>query len=99
MSAIYDRDYFIAKFEAIPEEKWCCGQSNGPAGTHCALGWCDVETPDETGPEWSGLITLCLHGDLLIELVNDGGCERYDQPTPKARVLAALRDLPVEASA
>lgn len=53
----YTPQYFIDKFEAIPEENWC------------------------------------------ISSVNDGLDERYQQPTPKQRILAALRDIQKEQEA
>lgn len=30
--------FFIKKFEAIPEEQWCCGKITDSQGKHCALG-------------------------------------------------------------
>lgn len=41
MDTIYNVDYFIKKFEAIPEEKWCTGSwKNGESC--CANGHCGV---------------------------------------------------------
>lgn len=41
----YDVDYFIEKFEAIPEEKWIKGGTYDFAGTgnHCVLGHCGIK--------------------------------------------------------
>lgn len=43
---IYNVDYFINKFEAIPEEKWCTGDFNlidiNGNITYCANGLCGV---------------------------------------------------------
>lgn len=36
----YDVDYFINKFEAIPEEMWCVGLWVDSEGRKCALGHC-----------------------------------------------------------
>lgn len=39
----YDVDYFIAKFEEIPEELWCVYSQSESVGNkiqHCAYGWC-----------------------------------------------------------
>jgi hypothetical protein len=93
MSApIYDAAYFIAKFEAIPDGQWCTRHySDGER--HCALGHCGERdaTLCETG-ESKALSDLLLH---VIE-INDATCFCPDKyaviPTPKARVLAALRD-------
>lgn len=72
---------FIAFFEAIPEERWCVG-TDAPNGVTCALGHCP-------GFTWMTL------GNLLCndtEAINDGLHPAYQQPTPRARILAALRD-------
>ena len=39
---VYDVDYFIAKFEAIPASKWCISAYERD-GKHCALGHCGVK--------------------------------------------------------
>jgi hypothetical protein len=94
---IYDAAYFIAKFEAIPDEQWCTRRYSDLDGGHCALGHC--------GARGATLQTLCETGesralsDLLLHIVeiNDAAVfcpDKYAKlPTPKARVLAALRDL------
>lgn len=39
----YDVEYFVAKFEAIPEDKWATGiLFNQIDGTKCVLGHCGV---------------------------------------------------------
>lgn len=85
----YDVDYFIDKFERIPEELWLVGDfKNG--NRFCAVGLC--------GENW-GIITQesqALRRVLNTESVaslNDGKDPRYQQPTPKQRILAALRDI------
>lgn len=88
MSTTYDKAYFIAKFSAIPDERWCVGLQ-GPNNTACAYDHCrrfGVE-PDE-------LRTLLDRISARASYVNDGLDSRYPQPTPKARILAALADLP-----
>ena len=86
----FDGAYFIAKFGAIPDERWIEGELSAPMDRHCALGFTMV------GGNWSDESTaLCrLFGYDQVSLINDGQDLRYKQPTPKARVLAALRDLP-----
>jgi|SRR6185369_2141332 len=43
----YDIDYFIRKFEAIPEEKWIEGAQIDQQGNSCALGWCMTDQKRE----------------------------------------------------
>lgn len=49
---IYDVDYFINKFEAIPDDKWCTGQltsgrvdpiTQEESILHCAFGHCGLK--------------------------------------------------------
>lgn len=92
----YDVDYFIAKFEAIPEELWCTEVLTKGA-QRCALGWCGAYYPDEDDDdeENDGTTEESLALMSLIPMVgdiNDGLINRYQQPTPKQRILAALRD-------
>lgn len=108
MKMVYDKHYFIRKFSAIPDELWrddgfmgnC--KYNGPC---CVLGHC--YTPPEND-EIIALIELfprpssnTFSSDPLtwlfmlpIAAINDGHHLRYQQSTPKARILAALYDLP-----
>jgi hypothetical protein len=89
----YDVDYFIKKFEAIPEVNWTTGVFNDGCGRFCALGHCG-ETFGRTSQEAFALRDL-LDFELneSITRINDGNCPEYDQPTPRARILAALRDI------
>ena len=36
----YSPEYFINKFENIPDYQWCIGMTKDPFGRHCALGHC-----------------------------------------------------------
>jgi len=93
MSTQYTREYFIAKFEAIPEEKWLAGTFKD-GDCCCALGHCGATEQGET-PESRALGTIFWRGaKTSVVSINDGEWSRYLQPTPKQRVLAALRDLP-----
>lgn len=88
----YDKAYFIAKFEAIPDEQWCVGVSYDKQERRCASGHCSV-----LGGEFNALNRLFPtvgFRKILPAVINDGEDPRYQQPTPKARILAALRDLP-----
>ncbi len=100
----YNKAYFIAKFEAIPDERWCEGTLRGyKADDHCALGHCTHDLdPGRITPEAQALEDLMrslgvanLNGRIWITgLINDRECCSYRQATPKARILAALADLP-----
>lgn len=94
----YDKAYFIAKFEAIPEGMWRTG-SYGEGLSHCALGHCGVWSRET--PEADALVRLFEpehdmigHASSVAASINDGQDNRYQQPTPKQRILAALHDLP-----
>lgn len=89
----YDAEYFIEKFEAIPEEKW---RSDGFYGssdseTFCAMGHCGVRDDGEwPGGDADALIDLFLANTIAVVEINDGGDQNFPQPTPKQRILAAL---------
>lgn len=99
----YNAAHFIAKFEAIPDEKWCTQEYyNGNAS--CALGHCGI-IRDENGDHETAEAT-CLRGlmfsyleragrnerDISIPRVNDGLTSEYKQETPKGRIMAFLKD-------
>lgn len=88
---IYTPDYFIEKFEAIPDEQWCTGEYH--RGTaHCAFGHCG----NEETPEGRALNNLIRSGIAekygIVPDINDGKYPRFKQETPKARILAALHE-------
>ncbi len=90
--------FFIKKFEAIPEEKWCVNELENEDGQRCALGHTMAlggrlnlfQTPTEE--------TIILQNlfkeecGFQIAHINNGMDRRYQQPTPKQRVLNALYD-------
>lgn len=92
----YDAQYFIEKFEAIPDELWCIGHSTHPdnAESHCALGHCGTRKGIALNmfEDARALWNMFLTDDNDIASINDGTDERYQQRTPKERILAALRD-------
>ncbi len=92
-----NKEYFINKFEAIPEDQWCTGDFEDTEGRHCAAGHCG-SVYGNVGAEatvlYNLISALSIENPVNIVLVNDGADGRYMQPTPKQRVLAALRDLP-----
>lgn len=85
----YTKEYFIAKFEKTFDDDWCVGEYE-QAGRHCALGHC--------GSSVFKAASEAIELDRLLEwgaiTINDGADSRYQQETPRARILAALRDLP-----
>jgi hypothetical protein len=99
---IYTVDYFIAKFESIPEDKWLESDLY-VNGRSCALGHCGHRINAETvNEETSALVSLFIkifrnpHTPGVFEPVwgvNDGFDNRYQQSTPKQRILAALWDI------
>ena len=92
MNPTYDKNYFIKKFEAIPEDRWTTDDYMDDAGRCCAFGHCGVRhlKPTPYSEEADSLASLLQHCTAAI---NDGQDDRYKQPTPKQRILAALRDV------
>ena len=105
----YDVDYFIEKFEAIPEELWLFDgefvDANNKA-CRCALGHCGARSgytgDTETTPESDALAKI-LSSDKNsyydVASINDFPSIKYPQRTPKQRILAALRDVKAKAGA
>lgn len=88
----YDRDYFLAKFAVISEDRWFVGEFTNPADPIqlCAFGHCGCdETNDETD-EANALDRLFRNHGLRVPTINDGESPSFPQPTPKQRILAAL---------
>lgn len=83
---MYTVDYFISKFEAIPEDKWCVDFTEDYNGNRCALGHCGGINTHESNILRS---ILCMP----VSFLNDGLKPEYPQPTPKQRILAALYDI------
>lgn len=89
----YTVDHFLAKFEAIPDEKWCT-KSFHHLGQSCVEGLCFIAYGGLNG-EHPALVRLLepLTGGPYPRMINDGLHADYQQSTPKARILAALRDI------
>lgn len=104
-----DAQYFIDKFEAIPEERWCVlrlydeDKQQCCANGHCGvrnLPWGRILTAESMAlyQLFLKLDICCSEYDddnysISAARVNNGNVERYQQPTPKQRILAALRDI------
>jgi len=86
----YDFDFFIDKFEAIPENNWCTGTFLDAGGRCCALGHCGSRRAPNGNTvhteEGSALRRLSPHS---ISMVNDDGYCRG----AKGRVVALLKYL------
>lgn len=99
---MYTIQYFIDKFSAIPEDQWCSHMQHNAQGQRCAYGHC---VPLEDRNHWFSNGLLYPEGQALGKLdelyfperpfhmanINNGSDERFQQPTEKQRVLAALQ--------
>lgn len=92
-------DDYIAFYESIPEEKWTTGDFVDGFGRCDALGHlgfrgCYADDSTEHHAEFF------VKYHIPLPMVTDGVVEPYNQqPTPKQRVLAYLRDLKAKESA
>lgn len=84
----YTVDYFIEKFEAIPEEKWFQNDYEDGSGRFCALGHCGQKylKPTDESIALSRLVDY-------VSMINDGYVDCYQQANPKQRILAALYNI------
>lgn len=105
---MYTIDHFINKFQRIAENFWCTDVQFGSNGQRCAFGHCNAYI-GERSIESSALagiskshetllaVTFCGPDDFrangLIANANNGYLLEYQQPTPKQRVIAILRDI------
>jgi hypothetical protein len=107
-NGMYTVEYFIKKFEAIPENEWCehsFSRYNNANMTveHCVLGHCGIKTTKQSNIEAQNLLMLTENKDLrffeitdklpIIAQINDGIYSNFTQSTPKQRVLAFLYNL------
>ena len=84
-------DDFIAFYEAIPEEDWCCKYYHRTDGRHCAIGHLYAAVRDNA----DGVVRhlQLMSAGHVITAVNDGRVGAYQQSSPKARILAYLKDV------
>ena len=90
---LYSRDWFIQFFEGATDSEAfdaiaLCG-GYGPERT-CRL----LHLFYEGSPLFAADQSEYGKRDMVLWRINDGTYPSYQQPTPKARILAALRDLP-----
>lgn len=93
----YDIPYFIKKFEAIPEERWCSYVLTD-GEKHCALGHCGAKATSykESKEELAlqGLRWMDPRPDAYyVADINDGRDPDFRQWSPKQRILAWLKAL------
>ena len=81
-------DYFIKKFDAIPESKWTTNAFKDKNGCKCALGHCGFTTGKPT-PEGFALAEWFRFIKTSVISVNDGFYRELGS-TPKERILNAL---------
>jgi len=85
----YTIHYFITKFTAIPEDRWCTGFSRNREGQCCAYGHCQSIPNIATNESRA----LCKFLDGRVASINDGfDFDTIEDSTPKQRILAALQD-------
>lgn len=92
----YTVDYFINKFEAIPENRWWMGNYQSPLGLdkYCAFGHCGASNNNfAINDSIKALSKIGNDNFHPIHLINDGADSGYKQETPKQRVLAFLNDV------
>lgn len=90
----YTVDYFIEKFINIPAKQYFMQEFINPINPdqRCALGHCGMRYIDTLTEEAAALWELLGIKNSPVA-INDGLDRRYKQPTPKARILAALLDV------
>ncbi len=94
---LFDVRHFIAKFSIIPEKQWICGQLGDADTGYCAFGFCggyDTMEAKALAKIFSRLNLNSVRGVDAVVNVNDGYyVNRFQQPTPKLRILAALKEV------
>jgi len=104
METKFDKEYFIKKFEAIPENKWCTTNLKSPVDNecHCALGHCGIESYQDgltleakalvniLEPIHKKVVSMPAMGEYAVVYeINDGPDKLGSKP--KERILNALR--------
>jgi hypothetical protein len=98
----YTVDYYINKFEAIPEELWGTGKYRDKDDKCCALGHCGQKAgPVKLIEEAKALDDLIIsYYKTNVIAINDGSYRGTPETnfmsygdTPKQRILTALRQI------
>lgn len=98
---VYDRGHFVAKFERIPDARWCTAAFR-KRGACCALGHCGADygtdptngLPTTVHTAESRALCALFSGHVELSSINDGiGVHAALGDTPRDRILAALRGL------
>lgn len=70
-NSVYNVNYFIKKFEAIPDEKWTCGVIyNRERDAHCVNGHCGLKSYDK--PTDESVALRKIFSQLKATPVEDG---------------------------
>jgi hypothetical protein len=83
----YSVNYYIKKFEATPESKWCVGAYTDKLGRHCALGHCGKTFWNDRG----GTLT-----DMFLNTIGRTPVTINDSAygdTPQERILIQLYNI------
>lgn len=89
---LYNVDYFLNKFDAIPDDQWTTQvYQSSLVNAHCALGHCG-ETVLSSSVESTTLSRILeMHLDAFVIFINDGHSDYADLgDTPKERIMNAL---------
>ncbi len=105
MKTNYDVDYFLQFLGGIPDDDWAVGDfsvrddQNTAHVRYCAAGHCGARRGMPSFPKKADAL-YDLMGKLpgsetewALPAINDGKHPDFKQPTPKARILAALRQI------
>lgn len=86
-------EYFIKKFEAIPEEKWCVEDFN-VEGKSCAFGHCGCIDSDSLTEESIELgLLFAKYTKSGVTAINDGLYPPFNKGHPRSNILAALYEM------
>lgn len=86
----YTVDYFIRKFNRIPNRLWTTGRFKSSNGKKCVLGHCGMYSTLRRTEIAMNLNSLFYKKGFVTD-INDGAHPFFRQKRPKARILAALR--------
>lgn len=89
---MYSIDYFIKKFEAIPDNMWRTRDFTNEQGQCCVFGHCGLRKNNlhTWSEEAKALLNIFYANGESAVTVNDYDDMSYPEPTPKGRILAAL---------